>query len=288
MGKREYRTIARSKTGDEVELIFRPYIKGDLETAKILYQSWSNPQNLRYNEIPRGMEIDEDGNIKDGIELVNDIADYGHPSEDGRYWMVIEVEENGKRKVVGNCWFGNRSWDETYAKNESWGFGYNIIRSDDKDLENQEYTIEELKDVFVNGVKPDKNWGKGFATAIIKFVFEQAKLAGIKDVISGADILNYGSLKPMFKNGMRFYRLDEDKDPDLIIHLQAGDASGTGEQIEREWQEFQKKMAEYITKYSEFYQERDKARFNKAVKRQQEWRDYKTLEKQKNERILEN
>ena len=69
----------------------------------------------------------------------------GFPSEDGRYWVVIEVEENGKRKVVGNCWFGNRSWDEDYAKNESWGFGYNVIRSDDKDLDNQEYTIEELE-----------------------------------------------------------------------------------------------------------------------------------------------
>ena len=91
------------------------------------------------------MKIDEYGNMMSGIELVEEIADYGFPSEDGKYWMVIETEENGKRKVVGNCWFGNRSWDESYAKNESWGFGYNIIRSDDKDLDYQEYTIEELE-----------------------------------------------------------------------------------------------------------------------------------------------
>ncbi len=282
MEKREYRTIARSKTGDEVELIFRPYIKGDFETAKILYQSWSNPQNLRYNEIPRGMEIDEDGNIKNGIQLVESIVDYGFPSEDGRYWMVIEAEEDGKRKVVGNCWFGNRSWDEDYAKNESWGFGYNIIRSDDKDLDNEEYTIEELCDVFANGVKCDKNWGKGLATAIINFILEQARQEGVKDVISGADILNYGSLKPMFKNGMRYYRLDrEDKDPDMIIHLKDDNASAVGEQMETEWQEFQKEMKEIIVKNSEFYKERDKARFNKAVKRQKEWRDYKNSVKQK-------
>lgn len=46
-------------------------------------------------------------------------------------------------------------------------------------------------------------------------------------------------------------------------------------------------MAERITQHSKFYQERDKARFNKAVKRQQEWRDYKNLAKRKNEEILE-
>lgn len=287
MEKREYRTIARSKTGDEVELILRPYIKGDFETAKILYQSWSNPQNLRYNEIPRGMKLDEDCKVVGGIELVESISENGFPSEDGRYWMVIETEEDGKRKVVGNCWFGNRSWDEDYAKNESWGFGYNIIRSDDKDLNNEEYTVAELEDVFKNGVKSDKNWGQGFATAIIRFVLAQAKREGVKDVISGADILNYGSLKPMFKNGMRFYRLDEDNDPDMIIHLKDDDSSAVGEQMGKEWQEFQKKMKEIIDKNREFYQERDRARFNKAVKRQKEWRDYKNSVKQKNERNLE-
>ena len=285
MEKREYRRIFKDKDGNEVVLIFRPYIKGDFDTAKILYQSWSNPQSLRYNEIPRGMEVDEYGNVKNGVQLVEGIADYGFPSEDGRYWMVVEVEEKDCRRIVGNCWFGNRSWDETYQKNESWGFGYNIIRSDDKDLSRDEYSVEELYDVFQNGVKSDKNWGKGYATEIIKFIFDQARVAGVKDVISGADILNYGSLKPMFKNGMRFYRFD-DGDPDLIIHLQDDAYANNCDQMEIQWTEFKKDMEKEIDSKSEYYKERDNNHLNKAIKRQEEWREYKKLIDIKNKHNL--
>ena len=275
MEKREYRTMVQNKSGDNVELIFRPYRDGDFETAKILYQSWSNPQNLRYNEIPCGVQVDEQGNIKSGIDLVEEIASYGFPSEDERYWMVVEIEENGKRKIVGNCWFGNRSWDTNYAKNESWGFGYNIIRSDDKDLDKEEYSFEEIEDVFKNGVRFDVNWGQGYATAIIKFILEQAKQAGVKDVISGANIFNYGSLKPMFKNGMRYYRLDSDDDPDLIIHLQ--DYPSLDKNMEAQWKIFKDNIEKIIDENIDVYQERNKKQFERAVERQQEWRDYKKL-----------
>jgi len=275
MEKREYRVLATNKNGEQVELIFRPHRKNDYKTAKILYQSWSNPQNRRFN-----IEINDDGSIEDGIEMVMKVADRGFPTSDGVYYMVIETENNGQRQVVGDCWFGNRAWDRNCQsnENESWGFGYGIIRSDDKDLDVDEYTVAEIDDVFKNGVKPDKNWGKGYATAIIGFVFEQAKIKGVKDIISSADILNYGSLKPMFKKGMRFYRFDDKKYPNLIIHLNEQHK----EYNEEEWKNFQEMLKKQYSENKEQYEKLKNEAYIKEVERQQK------LSKNKKQKMKEN
>ena len=193
----KYEIEILNKDGTIDFLLLRRFKKED---APRLFKSWSNPQNYRFNEIPLGVKKLEDGTVKSGVELIEEIAERDFPDIDGQYFFVIE--HNGE--IVGNCRFGCcKNWNSKFSnRDDVWDFGYNIVRSDDKDS----YTLQDINNAFKpNGIISDtKYWGKGYISAVIGFIINKAKEMGITIVTSGADVLNYGSIKPMLKNGMKF------------------------------------------------------------------------------------
>lgn len=272
MLKNQYEINFININGEETNLLLRRFKKQD---AKRLYMSWSNPQSYRFNEIPKAYERLSDGTIKTGVDLIADMADYDWPSSFGQYYFVIE--DKSTKNIIGNVRIGTLPWDKKYKnRTDVWGFGYNIVRSDDKEV----YTLKEIKNAFKNNgiTKDEKTWGKGYATAIIKFILEIAKQQGINKVVSGADILNYGSIKPMLKNGMTFVGIDDDLDPTLEIDLTKPIIIPTKDQLKLLWDEYQNIVNKTVEEKSEQINKNTQKHYNQAILR---WREAQEITSKK-------
>lgn len=193
------------------------------ENAKRLYMAWSNPQAYRYNDIPQ-----VDFNDENEWDCVGEIADLPFPDQNGQYFFAIFRinQKTGKEELIGNCRFGKCPYKMYRDQDGVWDFGFSIIRGDDK----LEYSEEEIKRAFMSaeeekksGIKaltPDTTyWGNGYITEVIATILQIAHQNGIRKVVSGADIHNYGSAKAQVKCGMKFARFDDDKDPEFEIDL---------------------------------------------------------------------
>lgn len=154
-----------------------------------IYNSWNNPKNYRYNEIPKG------------ITDVSNIVNFSWPNN-GLYFFVIELKST--HEAIGTCRIGK--WYFAKDNEKIWDFGYNIFRSDDK----SEYSIEDIKNAFNSDIisKDEKYWGKGYATELLKELIAIAKSESIDELKGDCSILNYGSAKVMINCGMTFDKFD--------------------------------------------------------------------------------
>lgn len=184
-----------SEGGATKNYVLRRFEKED---AHRIFCAWNNPQSYRYNSI--------DWNESSVQNMVN----YSWPNQWGMYFMVLQDEQTGN--IVATCRFGT---PDKNNKNE-WDFGYSTFRSDDK----QNYTLDDLRNVFKNGVTPDKLcWGKGYCSIMLDAIIKIAQKEGVQRLISGADGQNWGSQKVMMKNGFSFYEIEDDGDVDFILEL---------------------------------------------------------------------
>jgi len=189
--------IIREEDVKDKKYILRRFEDKDVHR---IFMAWNNPQSYRYNSI--------DWNEK----CVQDIVNLSWPSSWGMYFMVLEDFDS--HEIVATCRFGGDN-DNTLKESE-WDFGYCTFRSDDKET----YTIDDIRDVFNNGVKPDNSkWGKGYSSLMVETIIKIAQDEGIHKLSSGADGMNWGSQKVMMKNGMTFYEFEDDGDVDFIIRL---------------------------------------------------------------------
>lgn len=226
-------------------LILRRFKSEDINK---IFNSWSNPQNYRYNEITwNRYEVAE-------------MLEYEHPTSWGNYYFIAEDKESGE--TVATLRFG-KYWDSK-PDDLIWNFGYNAFRSDDK----EEYTIEDIKQAFApNGITKDKNWGRGYASEMIGAVLKIAKQEGIKGFIVGASIKNYPSLKVMLKNGFKFSKIDEDFDYELTLDMTKEIKVPTKEQMIEVWKNFTKMAQSDLlneTIKSEIYKQ-DYEQYYKAI-----------------------
>ena len=210
-----------------------------------IYKSWSNPQNYRYNEIT--------WDINDVMEMVK----YPCPTSWGMFYKVAEIKETGE--IVATCRFGTRY--DTKPEDMVWDFGYNVFRTDDKEI----YTIEDIKTAFKNGVTRDSSWGKGYGKAILCAIIEIARKNGVKKLIAGADSRNFGSQKVMMKNGFVFYRTDEDYDVQLCLDLTKPTIIPSPEELAHIWEEHEKLVKAHIEKNNSKINEIDTAHFYDAI-----------------------
>ncbi len=262
MVKHTYEIEVMAKNGTRQKVTLRRFKKDD---APRLYKSWSNPQNYRFNEIPRAVVCLPDGTVITGIESIAQMVDYSWPSEYGQYYFVIE--DSLTKELIGNVRIGC-----DYGDKDVWGFGYNLVRQDDK----SEYTMDDINLAFMpDGVTKDANWGRGYATAIVKFIINLAREQNIKKVISGADILNFGSIKPMLKNGMEYVGVDDDIDPTCEIDLTKPTTIPTEEELDKIWKEYLQEIEEIQQKYKSKLAENTQKHYQKAVKIWQEGQWYK-------------
>jgi len=273
-----YTSGNHTKTGEKLVLRRRTR-----KEAKRLYMAWSNPQAFRYNDIPR---VDMNDDVE--WECVGNIEDYGFPSEWGMYYMAIyRINENGE-ELIGNCRFGKCPYDMYINQDGVWDFGFSIIRADDK----LEYTDEEIYRAFLSeneekeqgiSARIDDNvyWGNGYITEVIATILEVARQNGIRKVVSGADIHNFGSSKAQVKCGMKFSRFDEDIDPEFEINLDKNVPLifPSKEEVEKEWNRILEKEIYPVlnNEANKMEWERQRiAKLNKALARNKERREFRT------------
>lgn len=214
------------KDGTVKKLIMRRFTEAD---AHRVFMAWNNPQSYRYNSI----DWEE--------RSIRYIANRPWPSDHGLYFMVLEDVKT--HELLATCRFG-RYWNSK-EEDKVWDFGYSTFRSDDK----EEYTIEEVKSAFKDGIKPDSLcWGKGYSSIMVEEIIKIAQSEGIKQIRSGADGVNLASQKVIMKNGLKF--LDMDKDGDVDFYHNFYDENGnfvplikpTKEQLEPVWEEHKSKI----------------------------------------------
>ena len=201
MVKEQYSiTVVDELTNKPKKYLLRRFKEEDIHR---IFMAWNNPQSYRYNSI-------------DWRESsVKELSECSWPSSWGMYFFVLE--DLTTNEIVSTCRFGGMCEEN---EEKIWDFGYSTFRGDDKG----NYTIEDIREVFKNGVKKDsKSWGKGYSSIMLAEIIKIAQKEGVKKLISGADGMNWGSQKVMIKNGMTFYEIEKDGDVNLILNLRDDD-----------------------------------------------------------------
>ena len=281
---------AHTKNGEK--LVLRRFTK---DVAKRLYMAWTNPQAFRYNDIPQVDMKDENE-----WDCVGEIADREFPDNYGQYFFAVYRinAETGKEELIGNCRFGKCPYKKYQNQDGVWDFGFSIIRGDDK----LEYSDEEIKRAFmseeeqaktgISALVPDETyWGNGYITEVIATILKTAQQNGTKKVVSGADIHNLGSSKAQVKCGMKLVRdkegrveFDEDGDPEFEINIDQNKPLQfpNRQEIDAEWEltlfEINQKLAEKQVQINA--EEYRVAKLKRALKRNQERRDFRALKDQ--------
>lgn len=237
-------------------LILRRFTKDD---AQRTFNSWNNPQNYRYNEIPRANKILDDGTLFTGVDAISVMSEYSWPNDSGLYFFVAETKDN--HELIGTCRLGK--WYYAKDNEKIWDFGYNIFRSDDKG----QYSIDEIKKAFEpNGLIADKKyWGKGYSSEILKQLINIACDEKIDKLVGETDILNLGSAKVMIKNGLQFtYVNPHDGGCNFEIDLTKNDITSKDE-IEKRWADYLKQVDIYSQKYHKVIQSNNAKHFVQAI-----------------------
>ncbi len=197
MVPKEIEITKKLKDGTTKKFIMRRFEEKDVHR---IFMAWNNPQSYRFNSI--------DWNERS----IKYMVDRPWPTDYGMYHMVLEDAET--HELLATCRFG-RYWNSK-TEDKIWDFGYSTFRSDDK----EDYTLEDIKNVFKNGVQPDALcWGKGYSSIMVEEIIKIAQNEGIVQIRSGANGANWGSQKVIMKNGLKFLQVDKDGDVDFSFNL---------------------------------------------------------------------
>jgi RimJ/RimL family protein N-acetyltransferase len=161
---------------------FKKFSELSQEEKMIIYNSWSNPINARYNSMKDPM-----GSIEELYTLTEPTFKNLNDYYDCMYFRVVIDQKTND--IVGTCRYG-----KYYKTDEDcvWDFGFNVVL---------------------------KFWYEGYGTEILSKIIDIARASNIKSIVGSADKENFGSYKAMIKNGFEYIGIDDDGDYEYSIDL---------------------------------------------------------------------